>query len=70
MHFTFAYLKKAFDCGLWDVFPVGLRKLGVDDWLVRLVESLYKNDQSRDWVNGSVSDDFLVQVGLHQGAVL
>lgn len=51
-------------------FPGGLRKLGVDDWLVRLVQSLYKNDQSRDWVNGSVSDDFLVQVGLNQGAVL
>ena len=31
---------------------------------------MYRNAQGRLSVYGSTSDDFLVQVGLHQGSVL
>ena len=40
------------------------------EWLVKIVQSMYSNARSRVRVSGSFSDDFLVQVGLHQGSVL
>ena len=34
------------------------------------MQLLYRNGGSRVRVNGTFSDDFLVQVGLHQGSLL
>ena len=46
------------------------RKLCVEEWLFNIVQSMYRNARNRVRVNGSFSDDFLVQVGLRLGSVL
>ncbi|XP_057298413.1 uncharacterized protein LOC130629284 [Hydractinia symbiolongicarpus] len=47
-----------------------MRKLGVDEWLVTMVQSMYSNARSRVRINDSLSDEFSVNVGVHQGSVL
>ena len=47
-----------------------MRKLGIDKWLVRLVQSLYKDMRSRVRVGDGYSEEFGVGVGVHQGSVL
>ena len=49
---------------------VALKKLGIEKWLVKTVQSMYRNTRSRVRVDGAFSDDFLVQLGLHQASVL
>ena len=47
-----------------------LRKLGVDQWLNRLVKAMHSNAEFSLQVNGSSSESFKVTVGVHQGSVL
>ncbi|XP_057307369.1 uncharacterized protein LOC130645400 [Hydractinia symbiolongicarpus] len=47
-----------------------MRKLGVDEWLVTMVQSMYSNARSCVRINDSLSDEFSVNVGVHQGSVL
>ena len=47
-----------------------MRKLGIDEWLVRLVQSMYKDVRSRVRVGDGYSVEFGVGVGVHQGSVL
>ena len=47
-----------------------MRKLGIDEWLVRLVQSLYKDVRTRVRVGDGHSEEFGVGVGVHQGSVL
>ena len=51
-----------------DVARWALRKLGVEEWLFKI--SMYRNAQSRGRASGTFSNDFLVQVVLHQDSVL
>ena len=44
-----------------------LRKLGVEEWIVRLVQGMYANARSRVHVVEGYSEDFEVKVGVHQG---
>ena len=44
--------------------------MGVEEWAVRAVQSMYANAKSRVRVNGQLSDEFEVKVGVHQGSVL
>ena len=37
--------------------------------LIKIVQSMYRNARSQVRVNGTFSDDFLVQGGLHQGSI-
>lgn len=37
-----------------------LRKLGVEDWLVKIVQLKYRNNRSHERVGETFSDDFLV----------
>ena len=48
----------------------GISNLGVDEWLVRVVQSMYHNVQSHVQVNGGFSDQLEVNVGIHQGLVM
>ena len=68
LYFKFVNLEKAFDRVQSDVVLQDLRKAGVEEWLVKTAQSMYRNAQNRVRVNGNFSD-FLVQVGLHQGSV-
>ena len=43
-----------------------MRKLGIDEWLVRLVQSMYKDVRSRVRVGSEYSEEFGVKVGVHQ----
>ena len=47
-----------------------MRKLGIDEWLVRLVQSMYKDVRNRVRVGDGYSEEFGVGVGVHQGSVL
>ena len=47
-----------------------MRKLGNDEWLACLVQSMYKDVRSRVRVSDGYSDEFGVGVGVHQGSVL
>ena len=63
-------LEKAFDRVPRDVIWWAMRKLGIDEWLVRLVQSMYKDVRSRVRVGDGYSEEFGVGVGVHQGSVL
>ena len=63
-------LEKAFDQVPRKVIWWALRKLGVEEWIVRLVQGLYANAQSRVRVREGYSEEFEVKVGVHQGSVL
>ena len=56
--------------GLRDVIWWAMRKLGIDEWLVRLVQSMYKDVRSRVRLGHGYSEEFGVGVGVHQGSVL
>ena len=46
-----------------------MRKLGVEEWIVRLVQGMYANARSRVHVGEGYSKEFEVKVGVHQGSV-
>ena len=67
---TFVDLEKAFDRVLRKVVEWAMRKLGVEEWLVRAVMAMYKYARTRIRpYGGSVSNWFGVNVGVHQGSV-
>ena len=53
-----------------DVIWWAMRKLGIDEWLVSLVQSMYTDVRSRVRVGNGYSEEFGVAVGVHQGSVL
>ena len=63
-------LEKAFDRVPRKVIWWALRKLGVDEWTVRLVQGMYSNARSHVCVGEGYSEEFEVKVGVHQGSVL
>ena len=70
LYMAFVDLEKAFDRVPRDVIWWAMRKLGIDEWLVRLVQSMYKDLRSRVRVGSGYSEEFGVKVGVHQGSVL
>ena len=47
-----------------------MRKLGVNEWLIRAAMAMYRNSNSVIRVKNTVRYKFDVQVGVHQGSVL
>ena len=70
LYMAFVDLEKAFDRVPRDVIWWAMRKLGIDKWLVCLVQSMYKDVRSRVRVGDGYSEEFGVGVGVHQGSVL
>ena len=70
LYIAFVDLEKAFDPVPRDVIWWAMPKLGIDKWLVRLVQSMYKDVRSRVRVGVGYSEEFGVGVGVHQGSVL
>ena len=70
LYMAFVDLEKAFDRVPRDVIWWAMRKLGIDEWLVCLVQSMYKDVRSRVRVGDGYSEEFGVGVGVHQGSVL
>jgi hypothetical protein len=44
-----------------------MRKLGIEEWLVRLVQGMYSGAKCRVRVGSTYSDEFSVRVGVRQG---
>ena len=65
---AFVDLEKEFDRVPLKVIWWALRKLGVEEWIARLVQGMYTNALSR--VGEGYSEEFEVKVGVHQGSVL
>ena len=63
-------LEKAFDRVPTEVVRWALRKLGVNEWLIRTVMALYTEACTVVRTDAGLSESFEVKVGLHQGSVL
>ena len=70
LYMAFVDLEKAFDRVPRKVIWWAMRKLGVDEWIVRLVQGMYANSRSRVHIGEGYSEEFEVKVGVHQGSVL
>ena len=70
IYFTFVDLENAFDRIPRSVLWWALRKLGIDEWIVRLLKVMYDGANSRVRVKGCFSESSEVTVGVHQGSVL
>ena len=70
LYMAFINLEKAFDRVPRKVIWWALRKLGVEEWIVRLVQGMYANARSHVRVGDGYSEGFEVKVGVHQGSVL
>ena len=59
---------------IWDVMSQFLADflptLGVDEWIVRLVQGMYSNARSCVRVGEGYNEEFEVEVVVHQGSVL
>ena len=62
LYMAFVDLEKAFDRVPRKVIWWALRKLGVDEWIVRLVQGMYSNARSRVRVGEGYSEEFEVKV--------
>ena len=67
---AFVDLERAFDHVPQNVIWWAMRKLGVEEWIVRMVQGMYANAQSCVHVGEGYSEDFEVKVGAHQVLVL
>ena len=70
LFFAFVDLEKAFDRVPRKVLWWTLRKVGIPEWIARVIQVMYQNARSQVRVNNLFSDVFDVQVGVHQGSVL
>ena len=67
---AFVDLEKAFDQVPQKVICWALRKFGVEEWIVRLVQGMYAHEWSHVRVDEGYSEAFEVTVGVHQDSVL
>ena len=70
LYFAFVDLEKAFDRVPRKVLWWAMRSIGIDEWVVHLVQSMYNNARSKVRVGDMYSEEFEVGVGVHQGSVL
>ena len=69
-YMCFVDIEKAFDRVPRKVMEWAMRKKGLPEVIVRAVMSLYHGAKTKVRVGSDLSQDFLVQVGVHQGYVL
>ena len=67
---AFVDLEKAFDRVPREVLWWALRRAGVDEWIIRVIKSMYEGVTTSVKMNGKESENFEVKVGVHQGSVL
>ena len=64
LFFAFVDLEKAFDHVSRKVLLWAMRKVGVEEWIVHLVQAIYNNACSRVIVCSEYSEEFEVDVGV------
>jgi hypothetical protein len=67
---AFVDLEKAFDRVPREVLWWALRKLGVEEWMVNVIRSMYAGATTAVKLRSGESKEFEVRVGVHQGSVL
>jgi len=67
---AFVDLEKAFDRVPREVVWWALRSVGVDEWLVSVIQAMYTDTSTMVKLSGKVSQRFGVRVGVHEGSVL
>jgi hypothetical protein len=67
---AFVDLEKAFDRVPRAVLWWAMRVMKVDEWLVKVVQSMYEGATTAVRIAGGESEEFGVKVGVHQGSVL
>ena len=70
VYMAFVNLENAFNGVPRRAIWWALCKLSTDEWLVRLIQSMYENARSRMHVGCNLSEEFSVKVGFHQGSCL
>ena len=70
LYFALVDLEKAFDRVTRKVLWWTLRKVGIPEWIVRVIKVMHQNARSLVRVNNLFSAVFDVQVGVHQDSVL
>src|SRR6266516_668899 len=67
---AFVDLEKAFNRVPREVLWWALRYVGVEEWIVNVIKSMYDGITTSVKMNDEESETFEVKVGLHQGSVL
>ena len=67
---AFVDLEKAFNRVPRDVLWCTLRQSGVDEWIVRVIQSMYEGAVTSVKLGVSENAEFAVKIGVHQGSVL
>ena len=67
---AFVNIEKAFDRVPRKVIWWAMRKLDVEEWIVKLVQGMYENVRSRVRVGDGLSEKFEVKADVHQRSVL
>ena len=70
LYMCFMDIEKAFDRVPRKVMQWAMRKKGLAEVIVRAVMSPYHGIETKVRVGSELSQEFLVQVGVHQGSVL
>ena len=70
LYFGFVDLEKAFDRVPKEVISWAMHKLGVEEWLVSAVMSMYADTKTVVRTVCGNSKGFEVKVGMHQGSAL
>ena len=70
LYLAFIDSEKALDIVSREVIWWSMRKLKIDEWLVRIVQSMYKEVRRRVSVGDEYSKSSDARVGVHQGSVL
>ena len=70
MNMAFVNLEKAFNRVSRRVIWWAFRKLGLEQWLVGLIWSMYENASTRVCIGCNLSEEFIVKRGVHQGSCL
>ena len=69
-YMAFVDLEEAFDPVPQKVIWWVLRNIGVEEWIVQLVQGMYANEWSHVRVGAGYSKEIEVKVSVHQGSVL
>ena len=69
LYMAFVDLEKACDRVPRKVIWWALRKLGVEEWIVRLVQGIYANARSLVRAGEGYSEEFEVKVGVHIASI-
>ena len=70
LYMAFVDLEKAFDSVPRRVIWWAHRKLGINEWMVWFIQSMYEKARSRVCVDCNLSEEFSVKAGLQQGFCL